>query len=262
MDSGFMIRDFQRISQKRNPGWSRVYAKVLTAGIVRPGDQVTLSEKPKRARPALMMARVLEQELMDDEAQAVPMQGPIFLKRIRALSIASANTFLIFLREQCWTWVVGPAIFLSALRRRFRCAASPASMRRRRWYVWPKRLCIRPACPLVFLFRCERFQDIAGTNIVDAAISNSLLHHVPNPLQFWHKLRIGREARLTGLRDGSLAAGIPGSSAGHCRSVCFRGSDILRRDFYNSLLAAFTEDEISPQLARMNLTRSDHRCAG
>lgn len=31
--------------------------------------------------------------------------------------------------------------------------------------------------------------------------------------------------------------------------------DILRRDFYNSLLAAFTEDEIGSQLARMNLTR-------
>jgi hypothetical protein len=31
--------------------------------------------------------------------------------------------------------------------------------------------------------------------------------------------------------------------------------DILRRDFYNSLLAAFTEDEITSQLARMNLTR-------
>ncbi len=32
-------------------------------------------------------------------------------------------------------------------------------------------------------------------------------------------------------------------------------TDILRRDFYNSLLAAFTEDEIGSQLARMNLTR-------
>ena len=31
--------------------------------------------------------------------------------------------------------------------------------------------------------------------------------------------------------------------------------EILRRDFYNSLLAAFTEDEIASQLARMNLTR-------
>lgn len=31
--------------------------------------------------------------------------------------------------------------------------------------------------------------------------------------------------------------------------------EILRRDFYNSLLAAFTEDEIGSQLAQMNLTR-------
>ena len=32
-------------------------------------------------------------------------------------------------------------------------------------------------------------------------------------------------------------------------------TDLLRRDFYNSLLAAFTEDEIGSQLAQMNLTR-------
>jgi len=30
---------------------------------------------------------------------------------------------------------------------------------------------------------------------------------------------------------------------------------ILRRDFYNSLLAAFTEDEVAAQLAELNLSR-------
>ena len=30
---------------------------------------------------------------------------------------------------------------------------------------------------------------------------------------------------------------------------------ILKRDFYNSLLAAFTEDEVAAQLAEMNLSR-------
>src|SRR5262245_8318716 len=39
-------------------------------------------------------------------------------------------------------------------------------------------------------FRCERFQDLAGVSFADAAISNSLLHHVPNHLQFWHTLRL------------------------------------------------------------------------
>jgi MOSC domain-containing protein YiiM len=38
----FRDEDFSRISQKLNPGWSRVYAKVLCGGIVRPGDEVTL----------------------------------------------------------------------------------------------------------------------------------------------------------------------------------------------------------------------------
>ncbi|HMS85480.1 MAG TPA: MOSC domain-containing protein [Nitrospira sp.] len=38
----FCDEDFSRISQKLNPGWSRVYAKVVQGGIVRPGDEVTI----------------------------------------------------------------------------------------------------------------------------------------------------------------------------------------------------------------------------
>ena len=38
----FRDEDFSRIAQKLNPGWSRVYAKVLRGGIVRPGDVVTI----------------------------------------------------------------------------------------------------------------------------------------------------------------------------------------------------------------------------
>jgi hypothetical protein len=30
---------------------------------------------------------------------------------------------------------------------------------------------------------------------------------------------------------------------------------ILRKDFFNSLMAGYTEDEVTTQLARMNLTR-------
>lgn len=36
--------DFSRISQKLHPGWSRLYARVLTEGVVRPGDRVTVEE--------------------------------------------------------------------------------------------------------------------------------------------------------------------------------------------------------------------------
>ncbi len=34
--------DFSRVSEKRHPGWSRVYARVLAAGSIRQGDPVRL----------------------------------------------------------------------------------------------------------------------------------------------------------------------------------------------------------------------------
>lgn len=40
----FRDGDYQRISQKKNPGWSRVYAKVLRDGVVRPGDEVGIGK--------------------------------------------------------------------------------------------------------------------------------------------------------------------------------------------------------------------------
>ena len=36
--------DFSRISQKKHPGWSRLYARVLSEGVVRPGDKVVVEE--------------------------------------------------------------------------------------------------------------------------------------------------------------------------------------------------------------------------
>lgn len=38
----FREEEFSRISQKKNPGWSRVYARVLREGVVRPGDEVVV----------------------------------------------------------------------------------------------------------------------------------------------------------------------------------------------------------------------------
>ena len=104
-------------------------------------------------------------------------------------------------------------------------------------------------------FRCERFQDLAGTNIVDAAISNSLLHHVPNPLQFWHKLRLAVKPGSPVLVMDLLRPESPEEAQAIVDRYASGAPGILKRDFYNSLIAAFTEDEIASQLARMNLTR-------
>ena len=105
------------------------------------------------------------------------------------------------------------------------------------------------------MLRCERFEAIAGANVFDAALSNSLLHHLPNPLQFWHKLRQlvkpGSPVLVMDLlRPGSLE-----DAQAIVDRYAAQEPEILRRDFFNSLMAAFTEDEVTSQLARMNLTR-------
>ncbi len=38
----FRNRDYSRVSEKRHPGWSRVYARVLAEGTVKPGDRVSV----------------------------------------------------------------------------------------------------------------------------------------------------------------------------------------------------------------------------
>jgi MOSC domain-containing protein YiiM len=40
----FRDGDFSRISQKRYPGWSRLYARVLTEGLIKRGDPVSLED--------------------------------------------------------------------------------------------------------------------------------------------------------------------------------------------------------------------------
>ncbi len=46
----FRDRDLKRISQKKNPGWSRLYAKVLREGVVRPGDAVEVMSRQQDRR--------------------------------------------------------------------------------------------------------------------------------------------------------------------------------------------------------------------
>jgi MOSC domain-containing protein YiiM len=48
----FRGRDYARVSQKRHPGWSRVYARVLAGGSIHEGDPVRLVTEGEAARPA------------------------------------------------------------------------------------------------------------------------------------------------------------------------------------------------------------------
>jgi len=104
-------------------------------------------------------------------------------------------------------------------------------------------------------FRCERFQGLSLAESADAAVSNSLLHHVPNPLQFWYRLRQLVKPGSPVLVMDLLRPDFPEEAQAIVDRYAAQEPEILRRDFYRSLLASFTEDEVAAQLAEMNMSR-------
>jgi trans-aconitate methyltransferase len=88
----------------------------------------------------------------------------------------------------------------------------------------------------------------------DAVISNSLLHHLPDPLVLWTSIaNLGTAGAVVQVMDL-----IRPESRSAARDLVDRyaegAPDILREDFYNSLLAAYTTSEIEDQLAQAGLT--------
>jgi Methylase involved in ubiquinone/menaquinone biosynthesis len=103
--------------------------------------------------------------------------------------------------------------------------------------------------------RCERFQSLQLPEPADAVMSNSLVHHLPNPFQFWHQLkRLVKPGSCVLVMD-LLRPESPEAAQAIVDRYAAGEPPVLRRDFYNSLLAAFTEDEVAAQLAELNLSR-------
>lgn len=87
----------------------------------------------------------------------------------------------------------------------------------------------------------------------EAVISNSLLHHLHDPDGLW---RVIRERAAPGAPVLVMDLMRPADEAAARALVDEHAAgepEILRRDFYNSLLAAFEPAEVSAQLARAGL---------
>ena len=109
-----------------------------------------------------------------------------------------------------------------------------------------------------------RLPEHGLTRPFDAIVSNSLLHHLPDPMTLWHSVvelaQPGTYVQVMDLhRPDSLARArwlVDEHAAG--------APEILRQDFYNSLLAAWTIEEVRDQfeqagLGDLRLTRPTER---
>ena len=201
------------------------------------------------------MDRVLEPELMDDEAQVVAYANANFETENQGFVDRFREYFPDFSAGTIFDLGCGPGDipirFAKALPdcRMIGFDASAPMIR------WAGQALSKTGLAGRVTFRCERFQDIAGANQADAIVSNSLLHHLPNPLQFWNRIRQLVKPGAPVLVMDLLRPDSPEAAQAIVDQYAANEPDILRRDFYNSLLAAFTEDEVTTQLARMNLTR-------
>jgi 2-polyprenyl-3-methyl-5-hydroxy-6-metoxy-1,4-benzoquinol methylase len=104
-------------------------------------------------------------------------------------------------------------------------------------------------------FLCQRFQDVNLSSPADAMISNSLVHHVPNPLRFWYSLKTLLKPGAPILVMDLLRPESPEAAKTIVDEFAASEPERLRQDFFHSLLAAFTEDEVAAQLAELNLSR-------
>ena len=82
----------------------------------------------------------------------------------------------------------------------------------------------------------------------DAIVSKDLLHHLPDPMVFWEEAkRLGGPGTLVYVMD-LFRPETQEAARDIVESVSGGEPEILQRDFYNSLLAAFTLEEIEDQL--------------
>jgi cyclopropane fatty-acyl-phospholipid synthase-like methyltransferase len=201
------------------------------------------------------MDRILEPELMDDPAQAEAYAETDFS--------AENQGFVDRFKEYFPEFSQGNVLDLG-------CGPGDIPIRFAKLYPACQVIGVDASAPMIQLgeqavkqagladritLRCERYEAVAGARTVDAVISNSLLHHLPNPLQFWQKIRQLVRPGAPVLVMDLLRPESPEAARAIVDRYAAGAPDVLRRDFYNSLLAAFTEDEVTTQLARMNLTR-------
>ncbi len=86
-----------------------------------------------------------------------------------------------------------------------------------------------------------------------AVVSNSLLHHLPQPQVLWQSIvQLGAPGAAVQVMD-LMRPDNEQHARGLLEQYAGDAPEVLREDFYNSLLAAYTPDEVSSQLLEAGL---------
>lgn len=100
--------------------------------------------------------------------------------------------------------------------------------------------------------RCLPTQALPGSDY-GAVISNSLLHHLADPLVLWSTIRSSARVGAPVFVMDLMRPATPGRVEELVCTYAAGESDLLRRDFFNSLCAAYTTEEVERQLQSTGL---------
>lgn len=96
-------------------------------------------------------------------------------------------------------------------------------------------------------------EDLAVLGPFDAVASNSLLHHLRDPLDLWQAARALAGSGAAVLVMDLFRPGCVDEAENIVAAYAGNEPEVLRRDFFNSLLAAYRPPEIRDQLVRAGM---------
>lgn len=199
------------------------------------------------------MERVLEPELMDDERQSIAYARADF---------SSSNQFFVDGVTNEFPRPLRTAVDIG-------CGPGDVMIRLARALPDLHITAIDASAPMIALASgaviteglSDRIELVQGyvpgvalnAHSFDAVLSKDLLHHVPDPSVLWKEIaRLGRPGAVVYVMD-LVRPATPEEAHRIVDRVAAREDPILREDFYNSLCAAFTVDELREQVAAAGL---------
>ncbi len=200
------------------------------------------------------MERSLEPELMDDPHQALAYAKADFSEENQYFVIEFNSRFPEFSSGHVVDLGCGPAdIPIRFIRKNPQCIVTGIDASRPMIALGEKLIAQHEMAGLIKL-RCEKIQDITITPPADAILSNSLLHHISNPTDFWNAIKRLAKPGAPILIMDLLRPLSKESAQAIVDQYAHTAPQILRTDFYNSLLAAFTSEEVQSQLDSAGLS--------
>lgn len=211
----------------------------------------------------LLPQRIPEPELMDEPAQAAAYAGADF-----------EQPHAWFVQQLCETF---PAPDFAARVVDLGCGAADITVRVAR--AWPEcnvdgvdgagamlefghaAVAAAGLEHRIRLLRTRLPSSALGISCYQAVVSNSLLHHLHDPQVLWAAVR---QLAAPGCRVfimDLMRPPSPEAAAQLVRTHSGAEPEILRRDFYNSLLAAFRPREVQQQLREVGLDALQVRAA-